>query len=177
MVFTDQSRINDLNYYINGMVKKKSSKVVYAVNDISLFNTKEKVINLMDSQTSDGFILDFNIGNITKVEDIKNTLSSIDSIIGYISTASKERDYTFIISSLYGMHSQVTDGVLQKVVNFSGKVPCVFQSNLFVKGEYSLNSGDTYALGLTFLTNINDEVKSNRLVHKLSNIEKMLSKK
>ena len=68
------------------------------------------------------------------------------------------------------------DGVVQKVVDFSGKVPLVFQSNLFNKNEYSLNSGGVYALAQTFLTNINDDVKANKLVHKLSSIEKMLTK-
>lgn len=107
---------------------------------------------------------------------IKKDLQSIDGIIRNISDAAKEKDYTFIVSSLYGLHVPVMDGVVQKVIDFSGKVPVMFQSNLFTKAEYTLNPGNTYALGQTFLTNINDEVKANKLVHKLSNVEKMLTK-
>ena len=69
------------------------------------------------------------------------------------------------------------DGVVPKVINFSMKVPCVFQSNTFNKSGFSLNSGDINGLAGTFLTNICDEVKSNKLVHQLSKVEKMLSKK
>ena len=86
------------------------------------------------------------INKAIKQQQLENTLSNIDAIIKNISDASKEKDYTFIISSLFGMHAQIMDGVVQKVVDFSGKVPCIYQSNLFTKGDYSLNSGNIYAL-------------------------------
>lgn len=174
--FTNQTRINDINFYLNGMEKRKSPNITYAVNDKSLFASKEAVINLVSGNDYDGFILDFSIVGYTKMDDIKKELSSLDAIIKNISDASREKDYTFIVSSLYGIHVPVMDGVVQKVINFSGKVPILFQSNIFNKQEYSLNTGNTYSLEQTFLTNINDEVKANKLVHKLSSIEKMLTK-
>lgn len=173
---TTESRVNDVNFYLNGMQKKKSPNITYALNDDSLFSSKEAVINLIENNPYDGFIVDYNIAGYNKLDDIKRELSNIDGIIKNISEAAKEKDYTFIISSLYGIHASIMDGVIQKVVDFSGKVPCVFQSNQFTKSEYSLNTGNTYSLSQTFLTNICDEVKANKLVHKLSNIEKMLTK-
>ncbi len=176
LVLTIEARINDINFYLNGMEKKMSPNITYAVNDMSLFSSKESIISLIESPEYDGFIIDYSIAGHNKMEEIKSDLSKIDEVIKNISDVSKERDYTFIISSLYGIHISVMDGVIQKVINFSGKVPCVFQSNLFTKQEYSLSSGSTYALEQTFLTNINDNVKANRLVHKLTKIEKMLIK-
>ena len=177
LALTNEARINDMNYYLNGMEKKKSPNLTYGVNDMSLFCTKEAVIDLIDKQPYDGFILDYSIAGYNKMDVIKGDLQAIDGVIKNISDASKEKGYTFIVSSLFGMHAPVMDGVLQKVIDFSGKVPLVFQSNLFTKVEYALNSGDIYALAQTFLTNIDDEVKANKLVHKLSKIEKMLTKK
>lgn len=177
LVLTSETRINDVNFYLNGMEKKKSPNITYAINDTSLFSSKETVADLVSNNDYDGFIIDYSIAGYDKMETIKNDLSSIDSILKNISDASKERDYTFIVSSLYGIHVPVMDGVVQKVIDFSGKVPIMFQSNIFTKAEFSLNSGTTFALAQTFLTNINDEVKSNKLVHKLSKLEKMLSKK
>lgn len=174
---TTEARINDVNFYLNGMEKKKSPNITYAINDMSLFSSKEAVIKLVDGNPYDGFIIDYSIGSYNKMEDIKRDLASIDVVIKNISEATKDKGYIFIVSSLYGMHAPVTEGVVQKVIDFSGKVPCVYQSNLFPKQEYSLNSGNTYALEQTFLTSIEDEVKSNKLVHKLSSIEKMLNKK
>ncbi len=173
---TTPERINDVNYYLNGMEKKKSPNITFAVNDKSLFSSKESIIKLIDGNNFDGFILDFYIGGMNRMENIKKELTDIDNIIKNISETAKEKDYTFIVSSLYGIHLPVTEGVIQKVINFSGKVPCIFQSNLFNKQEYSLNSANTYALEQTFLTNINDEVKANKLVHKLTSLEKMLNK-
>lgn len=176
LLMTTEARINDINFYLNGMEKKKSPNLTYAINDMGLFSTKEAVINLIDNQPYDGFILDYSIAGYNRMEMIKGDLQKIDEVIKNISEASKEKEYTFIISSLYGIHTPVMEGVVQKIIDFSGKVPCLFQSNLFPKTEYSLNGGDVYSLAMTFLTNIEDEVKSNKLVHKLSSIEKMLTK-
>ena len=177
LVMTEQSRVNDVNFYLNGMQKKRCPNITYAINDLSLFSSKESVINLVDGNAYDGIILDFNIGILNRAEDIRTTLANIDNAIAFIREASKEKDYTFIISSLYGMHAPIMDGVVQKVVDFSGKVPCIYQNNTFTKGEYVLNGGNIYSLCLTFLTNIDDDVKSNKLVHKLTGLEKMLTKK
>lgn len=173
---TTETRINDVNFYLNGMEKRKSPNITYAVNDMGLFKTKEAVVDLIDDSPYDGIIIDYVISGYNRMEDIKRDLQNIDGVIKNISDAAKERNYTFIVSSLYGMHAPVMEGVVQKVVDFSGKVPCVFQSNLFTKQEYSLNTGNTYSLQQTFLTNINDEVKANKLVHKLGSIERMLNK-
>lgn len=173
---TTESRINDVNFYLNGMQKVKSPNITYAVNDTSLFVSKDAVIKLIEESDYEGYIIDYSFAGYNKMDIIKKDLSSIDAVIKNISDAAKEKDYTFIVSSLYGIHAPVMDGVVQKVIDFSGKVPIMFQSNLFTKAEYSLNPGNTYGLSQTFLTNINDEVKANKLVHKLSNVEKMLTK-
>ncbi len=174
--FTTENRINDVNFYLNGMQKVKSPNITYAINDASLFSSKEAVIKLIEENDYEGFILDYSLAGYNKMDIIKKDLSTIDGVIKNISEAAKEKDYTFIVSSLYGIHAPVMDGVVQKVIDFSGKVPIMFQSNLFTKAEYALNPGTTYALSQTFLTNINDEVKANKLVHKLSSVEKMLTK-
>ena len=75
------------------------------------------------------------------------------------------------------MHDQVKDGVITRIINFAGKVPCIYQNKEFNKKEYSLSSGTTHDLALTYLTNICDEVKSNRIIKKLSKLDKALSKK
>ena len=176
LTLTMQDRVNDINFYFNGMEKKKSPNLAYAINDMSLFSTKESTIDVLEKNNFDGYIIDYHIGLYNKMDMIKSDLQKIDSIIKNISEAALEKNYTFIISSLYGMHAPVMDGVVQKVVDFAGKVPCIYQANDFNKREYSLNGGNTHSLMLTFLTNIEDEVKSNKLVHKLSGIEKMLTK-
>ncbi len=177
LILTAENRVNDINFYLNGMEKKKSPNITFALNDVNLFSSKESVISLVENNNYDGIIIDFTIAGYNKMDDICRDLKMIDGVIKNISEAASEKNYTFIISSLYGIHVPVMDGVVQKVIDFSGKVPCIFQSNIFPKTDYSLNTGNTYSLTQTFLTNIDDRVKSNKLVHKLSSIEKMLSKK
>ena len=177
LILTDTSRINELNYYLNGMKRELCANITYAEYDASLFSSKENVISLVENNEYDGIILDFDIGSLIDLAKIKQTLNSIDTIIKPISEASQENDYTFIISSNYGMHAQVNDGVVTRVIDFAGKVPCIYQNNEFDKKEYTLSGGTTHDLALTFLTNICDEVKSNKIVKKLSGLDKALSKK
>ena len=177
LVMTDEARMNDINFYLNGMKKGLCKKITYARLNTNLLSSKENVVNLVENNSYNGIIIDFHIGNCNSTDEIKSILKKIDALIKPISEASKERDYTFIISSLYGMHKQILDGVVAKTIDFSGKVPCIYQNNEFVKSDYALNPGNTYALLQTFLTNINDEVKSNKLVRKLNGFDKLVKKK
>ena len=124
-----------------------------------------------------GYIIDYDIGKFKNMAEIKDTLHKIDATIKNIYDACSEKGYTFIISSLYGIHTTIRDGVLDRVVNFSGRVPCVFISPGFSSAEYSIAGTDTTGLMLTFLTNINEEVQMNRLVHKKTSLEKLLKTK
>ena len=177
LALTNDARINQLNYYLNGMKKVLNPNIIYAEYQQGLFSSKDNVISLVENNNYDGIIIDFDIGSLVNLEEIRQVLRGIDIIVKPISEACLQKDYTFIISSNYGMHAQVNDGVVTKVVNFAGKVPCIYQNNEFVKGKYNLVSGTTHDLALTFLTNICDEVKSNKLIKKLSGLDKVLSKK
>ena len=179
MVFSDNEHINTINYYLNGSELKTSENITFAINDEMLFSNKEAVIDLVDNKTKDinGYIIDYDIGKFKNMAEIKDTLHKIDATIKNIYDASSEKGYTFIISSLYGIHTTIRDGVLDRVVNFSGRVPCVFISPGFSPAEYSIAGTDTTGLMLTFLTNINEEVQMNRLVHKKTSLEKLLKTK
>ena len=177
LYLTDKQRVDDANFYFGGMQKKKCSNIVFALNDPSHFATKANALSIIQNESFNGIIIDYDIGVFNRLPDVKSKLQSVDLTIKIISDICRENGYTFIISSLYGMHMTLSDGVLQKLVNFAGKVPCIYQSSEFLKKDYSLNSGTVYDLCLTFLTNICDEVKSNKLVHKMNAVEKLLSKK
>ena len=164
LLFTDQSRINDVNFYLNGMKKKISPNLLYAVNTPGVFSSKEAIIDIVENKGCDGFIIDYNIGDYSKVNEIVDVLKTADGVIKSISDAALEKDYVFIISSTFGMHAQVMDGVVSKVINFSGKVPVILQSSEFTKDKSSINSTNTYGLSSTFLTLIKDEVGANSLV-------------
>ena len=176
MVFAQEENVNTINYYMNGKERKLSGNITFAINDDTLFSNKEAVINTIESTKRDGYVLDYDIGKFNRMEDIKETLHNIDGLIGNIYEAAKEKGYTFIISSLYGMQKTVREGVVDKVINFSGKVPVLFYSNEFNKIDYSIGGSDTTGLMFTYLTNINDDVKRNALLHKKSKLDKMLHK-
>lgn len=173
--FTNESRLNNLNYFINGEEKTLSPHIRFILNDINLFNS-ENALNTINN-SNEAIIIDFDISGIKTIGELKNTLTKIDEIIGVIEKVCVDNNYSFIISSLYGIHSTLREGPIDKVVNFSGKVPIVFYNKEFTRREYSLRSGDVFALGQTFLTNVCDDVKQNMLVHKKTKLEKMLSKK
>ena len=74
------------------------------------------------------------------------------------------------------MHAELMDGSSQKVVNFSGKVPCIVVSKEFDKANYSIVDKDTYDLSLAFISNISEIPIGSGLIHKKSALEKLLKK-
>ena len=177
MVLTEKEHVNKINYYLNGNEKKLSDCLTFAINDDVLFSNKEAVINLIESTDSQGYIIDYDIGSFGLMKDVKDTLHRIDGLIKNIYDASSEKGYTFIISSLYGIHSTIRDGVVDKVVNFSGRLPCIYYNKDFDSKNYSINGTTTTGLMLTFLTSIKDEVGMNRLVHKKTALDKIINSK
>lgn len=177
MVLAEKDHVNKINYFLNGNEKKLSDNLTFAINDDILFSNKEAVINLIESTDSNGYILDYDIGSFMNMKDIKDTLHRIDGLIKNLYDAASEKGYTLIISSLYGIHATIRDGVVDKVVNFSGRIPCIYYNKDFDKKNYSINSSTTTGLMLTFLTNIKDEVGMNRLIHKKSALDKIINSK
>ncbi len=174
-VFTNQERLNDLNFYLNGEKKELSPNITYLINDNNLFSAAN-VLNTINS-ASEAIIIDYDIGQIVTVGELKEFLGNVDKIIGNISKVCEDNKYCFIISSTYGIQKLMKDGPVQRKINFSSKVPLIFKHYEFKKPNYSLNGGTLLSLKLTYLTNICDEVKQNKLVHKKSKLEMLLSRK
>ena len=173
-VFTSKDRLNNLNYYLNGEENCISPYIRFVLNDLNLFNNQNALKTINDS--NDAIIIDFDISSIKTVGELKASLTKIDEIIGTLENICVNNKYSFIRSSLYGIHSTLREGPVEKIINFSGKVPIVFYNREFPKKSYSLRSGDVFALSQTFLTNVCDDVKQNMLVHKKRGIEKLISK-
>ena len=176
LLLTDKEKINDINFYLNGMQVGTSSKMVYAVRNINLLKNKESFKNLLGDNQYDGVIIDFNISSYNKIDEIKAKLKEIDEIIKPLEEVSIELGVTFIISSLFGMYASVMDGPVQKTVNFSGKVPCIVISKDFDKKNYSIADKDTYDLSGAFLSSITDQQIGGGILHKKSALEKLLKK-
>ena len=174
-IFTSKDRLNDLNFYLNGEKRELSKNIAYLINDDNLFN-EENVLNTINS-ASEAIILDYDIGHIDKIGELKEFLGNLDKIIGNINKVCNDNKYCFIISSVYGIQKLMMDGPVQRKVNFSSKVPLIFKHHEFKRPEYSLNGGTLLSLELTYLTNICDDVKQNKLVHKKNKLEMLLSKK
>lgn len=175
LFLTDKEKINDINYYLNGMQTRIIPNVTYAVRNLDFLKDKESLSKIFND-SYDGLIIDFNIGNLTKVDEIKDNLKDIDSIIKPLEEFSLENGILFMISSLFGMHAIVMDGAMQKTVNFSGRVPCIVVSKDYLKSNYSISDKDTYDLSTAFLSSISDTQIGSGIIHKKSFLEQLLKR-
>lgn len=176
MLLSTQDKVNTINYCVNGAERVLSDKIVYILRDDELLSNKDAVINLVESTNKDGYIIDYDIGGYTRIEEMKDELHRIDAQIKNVCDACQEKGYTLIISSLYGMHKTMREGVIDKVVNFSGLVPCIFINNEYNRENYSVGGTSTTGLMYTYLTNICDDVRANKMLHKKSALDKLLKK-
>ena len=176
MLLSTQDKVNTINYCVNGEERVLSDKIVYILRDDELLSNKDAFINLVESTDKDGYIIDYDIGGYTRIEEMKDELHRIDAQIKNVCDACQEKGYTLIISSLYGMHKTMREGVIDKVVNFSGLVPCIFINNEYNRENYSVGGTSTTGLMYTYLTNICDDVRANKMLHKKSALDKLLKK-
>ena len=174
-VFTTQERLDSFNYFINGERKTVSPNIRYILNDDGLFS-KENVLNTINN-SNPAIIIDYDLSGITQIKELKEKLTNIDTLIGNIDEVCVANEYSFIVTSLYGIHKSLKDGPVEKVINFGGKVPIVYYNKEFDKANYILKVGDVFALCMTYLTNVCDSVKKNMLISKKGKLEKMFSKK
>jgi len=92
----DKERVDDANFYFNGMKKKKSSNIVFALNNPAHFVNRENALSILQNDSYNGIVIDYDIGIFNRLVDVKNKLKIIDSVIKIISDISRENGYTFI---------------------------------------------------------------------------------
>ena len=178
LVFDNKDKTGYINYYMTGLRGKVDPDLQYYFTDDNILYNSDKLLTIINSVNHELIILNYEIDTCKTIDEIKEKLIQIDSVIGQIEKLTLEKDYGLFISSLYGMEKELMNSKLEvHKVNFSSKVPIIVVDKSYSKINYSLLNGTLYDLSNTIIKNINQNYKTKSLIKKKSSLLSIFYKK
>lgn len=175
LILTNKDSVKFLNYYCCGLENILSERIFFTKTDNGLNPNLLKSI-IKDSDY-DLIIINYQVDNVEKVDELKDKLSKLDSILKVIHDFCVEKEISLFISSLYGMQKELAvDNFVKAVVDFSGKVPFIVVDPIFNKSNFMVTQGNIFNLADTIYTNINNKYTGIVLIRKKGYITKLLKK-
>lgn len=158
LVLTKRERMNEINYYLNGLKNALSPFIQFAVfdenhlHDEMTWNLIHSAIHMNDYQY---IIIDCDIADYKTIDELKDALKGLDEILSKLHATCKNENMSLFITSLYGMKKTFTENDVSKLVNFSSKVPVIVADTAYPKNIYRFEYGNIYDLAITIEKNIN----------------------
>ena len=103
---------------------------------------KDTILNIVNTYKQDFIVLNYDITGVTSVEELKETLTKIDTIIGALYDNTEKNSYSIIISSLFGMNKMLDSQTGERCNIAYGKVPVILVNNFINKKDYLINEGN-----------------------------------
>ena len=167
-----------INYYMNGLRNDIDESLKFLPTDDGNIYDPNKVLEIINTYDKELYIINYELDTCKLMEDITERLNKIDAVIGVLDNLCREKNYGFVISSLYGMEKQIYNKKQELLkVNFSGKVPVIISDNDINLTNYSTQEGSIFDLSNTLFANINHEYKNTGLLKKKSSLLSFLYKK
>ena len=141
LIACDRSDVNGINYYLNGLQMINNPDITFVCLEDKLFDIPT-IINTVNNYKQELMVINYDITNVESIEELKELLTKIDTVIGAIYDNAVHAGYSIIISSLYGMNktlSSVTGEICNVIYS---KVPIVYMDSFITKKDYLINEGD-----------------------------------
>jgi len=178
LVMDQKEKCSYINYYFTGLRSDIDDSLKYLPTDSGFVYDSEKLLSVMKEHNRNLYIINFEIDNCKNLEEMKDRLTKIDNVIGDLYKYITENNYTLIISSLYGIETELYNSKLELCkINFSGKVPVVISDSDVSLSNYSTYEGNLYDLANTVLSRMSIDYKEGGLLRKKSNLLSFLYKK
>ena len=175
MIMCEKDEIQAINYYLNGLEMVNNPDISYICLEDRILNPGE-VVNVINSYPQDLIVISYNIKEVATIEELKETFTKIDNIIGEIYTNTEKNSYSFIISSLYGTN-KVLPNATGEICNISySQVPIVYVDNFITKKNYLINEGDISDIFKVCYKSMKKEYPGETLIAKKNILYRLLFK-
>ena len=179
LVFDLKDKCPLINYYLTGLKNEIDPSLKYMPTDDGFIYNKDLVISNLEAQKDkDLIILNYDISDCKTVEDLKERLKQIDTVVGAVHEYANNNKYGLFISSLYGFQRDMYNAKHELCnINFFGKVPVIIDDASIIATNYNVDEGNLHDLCDTILKNINSDYKESGLLRKKSSLFSFLYKK
>ena len=178
IVLDKKNKCGYINYYLTGLRNTVDPNLKYFATDDGFIYDKDKLLTFIKQMDQELIIINYDISECKLVDDIEETLSKIDTVIGTLDNYVKEISGALFISSLYGIEKEMYNRKQELCkINFSVRVPLIVDDNEYWKSGYTLSEGNLYDLSNTIFKNINNKYKGSSLIKKKSSLLSIFYKK
>jgi bisphosphoglycerate-independent phosphoglycerate mutase (AlkP superfamily) len=177
MVMAKKDYCMTINNYLTGLRNIYDNDLKYMPSDNGFIYDGPTLLNTVKTLKEDLIIVNFEIDDCKTIEEIKDRLSKIDSVIGTIYSYTSQNNIGLFISSLYGLERQMYNAKHELCkINFSTRVPVVVADASITKKNYTIAEGTVYDLANSIYRNINSQYKLEGIVQKKKGILSIFKK-
>ena len=175
LIMCEKEEIQAINYYLNGgeMVNNPDISFI-CLGDKKLDSAT--ILSVINSYPQELVVISYNIKEVATVEELKELLTKIDSVIGEIYANSEKNSYNIIISSLYGMNKTLPNASGEICNIFYNKVPIIYIDNFITKKNYLINEGNIKDLFKVCYKSMKKEYPGESLVTKKNFLYRLIFK-
>ncbi len=178
VIFADKENINLVNFYANGFNSVNNPIINFMLKDDKLYK-KEYIEQLLDNTPYDLYIFDYHMDVSKDINHLKEQLSKLDIIIGYLADVCVNK-YSLFITSLYGLKKELPIAEYNNevvTIDYEMQIPIFFFDYNYPKSKFYLSPGETNDILSSALNCITDDNKIYSLIKEkgiLNNLMKAL---
>ena len=168
-----------INYYLTGLRNNIDEDLKYMVISDEFMYDGEKLLEKINKYDRQLYIINYEIESTKDLNDLKDRLKKIDTVIGIVNKYTTENNWGLFISSMYGIEKEVLNDKMEKcVINFSGRAPVMIADNEIDKTKFTVvEPCSMYDLSNTIIWNINKTYSTSGLLKKKTGLLSFLYKK
>ena len=175
LVLTESKHVNVINYYLNGLQNVNNPDISYLSIDNSMYDV-DTLVNIINTYPQEFMIFNYDITNVSTIEELQDILKKIDSVIGGIYKNTEKNSYSIIISSLYGMEKTIPNSKGEICHVLYGNVPIIYVDAFINKHNYLINNGSVNGLFKICYKTINKKYFGETLIVKKNLIYRLIFK-
>ena len=180
LLICDEQNIQLVNFYANGLNQVNNPNIIFMKQDDNMYN-KEIIRGLIDNSPYDIIIFDYHMDASKTINSLKEQLTRLDIIIGYLDEICINK-HSLFITSLYGLKKTLPladYNTEQVTLNYQMQIPIFFIDYTYPHSKYMLLPGETNEILTTALRCIADDDSLYNLIQTkgiLNNILKAIKK-
>ena len=145
LIITAEENMKLINFLANGLVYVNNPNIQFMRNDNAYFSNFLNVQNIIDNMNYDLIIFDYHMDTSKTVNDLKDQLTAIDTVLGHVVEVCVNK-HSLFISSLYGLKKEMPLAPYNPemvTINYELQIPIFFFDYTYPQGKYVLFGNET----------------------------------
>ena len=180
-IVDEKSRLNAINHCCAGLKNVLCENIDYYDSSNGILYNLTLLSEVINNSKYGLVILNYNIDVFNNIQDIRNEFQKIDEMLSHIYRLCKDRQYTLLVSSLYGIKRKMLDAYGNEIfLNLSERVPLIIIDDELNKMKKKISIypfGEIYDLSKTIYKNINRSYQIDSLIREKQSIFSLIFKK